>query len=207
MVAALLLVSACQQAGPPSAAELALASQVGLTDSAFAIIRAIAAAPLSGLQPLDSVGAPLPPRGVSFGLRQSRVTATIARLRERLGPGYLIFESDRGFNITPDSIGIIIGTDPFDILRVRGPDGINHDITADSVLRIVQAWDKRFALQITGAGMDWFEARFITPPTDWLSFAKEVYAVCPDVVDQGTESVEALAQEMQRTNVLYCWWD
>ncbi len=202
-------VAACDKPAPakPTAGERALATQVGLSDSALAIIRQIAAGPLGELRPLDSLGTPQAPRGVSFGLRQDQTRSTIARLRDRLGPGHLVFVSDRGYGITPDSIGIITGTDPFDILRVRSTDGINYGIDADSVLRIVQAWDQRFSLQITGAGMDWFEARFIVPPTDWLAFAREVHAVCPDVVEQGTETVEALAKEMREANTLYCWWD
>jgi hypothetical protein len=40
-----------------------------------------------------------------------------------------------------------------------------------------------------------------------LEFAKEVYQFCPDVVDQGTETVEALASERKRTNRVYLWWD
>jgi hypothetical protein len=40
-----------------------------------------------------------------------------------------------------------------------------------------------------------------------VAFAREVYAFCPDVVDQGTGAVEALAAEMSRTNTLYLWWD
>ena len=56
-----------------------------------------------------------------------------------------------------------------------------------------------------GAGLDWMEARFVNPPKDFTLFAKEVYDFCPDVVDQGTETVDALAKEMQRTNTLYLW--
>ena len=39
------------------------------------------------------------------------------------------------------------------------------------------------------------------------AFAREVYAFCPDVVDQGTETVEALAAEMKQENTVYLWWD
>jgi hypothetical protein len=40
-----------------------------------------------------------------------------------------------------------------------------------------------------------------------LAFARDVYAFCPDVVTQGAKTVEKLAAEMDRENVLYLWWD
>jgi len=40
-----------------------------------------------------------------------------------------------------------------------------------------------------------------------LTFAKEMYKVCPDIVDQGTGSIEALAEEMKKTKRLFFWWD
>ncbi len=55
--------------------------------------------------------------------------------------------------------------------------------------------------------MDWLQAEFVTPPSDWNSFAQEVYEFCPDVVDQGTGSVEALSLELQQMNGVYLWWD
>jgi uncharacterized protein DUF4253 len=195
------------QKAPPSADERALAVAVGLTESAFMAIREMTSDPLQPLRPTDSTGNVLPARGVSFGLDQNKTQRTITALRERLGPGYLVFKADQGYGITPDSIGIVVSTDPFDILRVRSTDGINYDIDHDSVLALVRTWDRQYGLEITGAGLDWFEARFITPPADWLAFAKELYKVCPDIVDQGAESVEALADEMRRTNTLFCWWD
>jgi hypothetical protein len=38
-----------------------------------------------------------------------------------------------------------------------------------------------------------------------LTLAKEAYKVCPDIVEQGANTVEALATEMKRTGRLYFW--
>ena len=58
-----------------------------------------------------------------------------------------------------------------------------------------------------GLIFDWFEAAFETPPKDYTKFAREVYAFCPDIVDQGAGSVEELAKEIERTKSVYLWWD
>jgi hypothetical protein len=202
------LAVACDkpQAVPAAGSEPDLAS-AGLSDSALSAIRATARGPLGALQPLDSLGNVLPARGVAFALPQNQVAGTIARLRTRLGEDYLVFIADRGYGYRPDSIGIIRSDDPFDMLRVRSTSGPNYDIAADSVLALARLWDKEFGLELVGAGTDWFEARFLKRPTDFLALARVVYALCPDVVEQGTNTVAALAAEMAKTNTLFCWWD
>ncbi len=62
-------------------------------------------------------------------------------------------------------------------------------------------------LTVIGAGLDWTEARITRPPADMLPFARAVYQFSPDVVDQGTGSVEELAKEMRRSGTVYLWWD
>ncbi|WP_157314941.1 DUF4253 domain-containing protein [Chitinibacter sp. GC72] len=42
---------------------------------------------------------------------------------------------------------------------------------------------------------------------DALMLAQEQYLYCPDIVDQGTETVEALARSLLRSPVWYFWWD
>ena len=86
-------------------------------------------------------------------------------------------------------------------------DGINYNIDNDSLLDLIRVFDKKYALQLTGAGGDWCEFSIDHPPTDWMTLAKEAYKVCPDIVDQGTGTVEKLADEMKRTKRLYFWWD
>jgi hypothetical protein len=98
-------------------------------------------------------------------------------------------------------------TNPYDYLAVVRTDGINYDLEHAQVLARYREWADRFGLSLVGAGQDWLEAEFSSQPSDWLAFAREVYEFCPDVVEQGTNDVETLAQEMRSTNTLYLWWD
>lgn len=84
---------------------------------------------------------------------------------------------------------------------------VNYDISPEMVIARLKKWDAEFGLVLSGVSFDWMEAQFKRRPGNMLEFAKEVYAFCPDVVDQGTETVEALAKEMKRTNTLFLWWD
>jgi hypothetical protein len=60
-----------------------------------------------------------------------------------------------------------------------------------------------------GAGYDWIDANFIVLLTDqeMKSFAQEMYEFCPDIVEQGTGSIEELIEEIKETKKLALWWD
>ena len=44
-------------------------------------------------------------------------------------------------------------------------------------------------------------------PEDLAAFADEVYDFCPDIVEQGCDSVEALAEAIAETSTVFLWWD
>jgi len=123
--------------------------------------------------------------------------------------GYTIFVLDLnfGFQNKPDIIAILSSTDKYQILTQVQTDGINWEIDNDSLINIIKRFDKKYSLELVGAGDDWCEFTINKQITDWMALAKEAYKVCPDVVEQGTGTVEILAEEMKRTNRLYFWWD
>lgn len=123
--------------------------------------------------------------------------------------GYSIFLLENNFNIDskPDNIGVLKTVDKYTILKQIATDGINYDITNDSLISIIKNFDQKYSLELIGASGDWCEFIIHNEPESWIQFAKEVYKVCPDVVDQGTGTEQALADEMKRTKRLYFWWD
>lgn len=123
--------------------------------------------------------------------------------------GYSIFILDRNFGLDnkPDNIGVLKTSDKYEVLRQIKTDGINWDIDNDSLITIIKAFDQKYSLDLVGASGDWCEFIIKKEPASWMTFATEVNKVCPDVVDQGTGTVEALAEEMKRTKRLYLWWD
>lgn len=123
--------------------------------------------------------------------------------------GYSIFLLENNFNINnkPDNIGILKTTDKYTVLKQIATDGINYDITNDSLISIIKVFDKKYNLELIGASGDWCEFIIQNEPKNWTQFAREVYKVCPDVVTQGTDTVQALADIMKKTKRLYFWWD
>ncbi len=149
-------------------------------------------------------------KGLVFTEANSKSYDLIFSLKDKFKvQGYSIFLLENNFNINhkPDNIGVLKTTDKYQVLKQIGTNGINWEITNDSLISIIMTLDKKYALELIGASGDWCEFIIHNDPKNWAQFAKEVYKVCPDIVDQGSETVEALADEMQKTKRLYFWWD
>ncbi|MBP6127765.1 DUF4253 domain-containing protein [Flavobacterium sp.] len=149
-------------------------------------------------------------KGLVFGEKNSKSYELVFNLMDGFRKkGYTIFLLENNFNIDNqlDNIGVLKTTDKYSILKQIGTNGINYDIDNDSLINIIKRFEKKYSLELIGASGDWCEFVINSEPKDWTKFAKEVYKVCPDVVDQGTGTIEALSNEMKNTKRLYLWWD
>lgn len=129
------------------------------------------------------------------------------KIREYERKGYLVFLSEMNFGYDKDEVTILKSNDQFDIIKAVQTSGINYDHYNKDVIEKLKEWDNKYPFVITGAGYDWINAEFIEQPDDMFAFAQEVFEFCPDVVWQGADSVETLADIMAESNTLYLWWD
>lgn len=97
--------------------------------------------------------------------------------------------------------------DQFDILRYQATNGGNYGIDTDSIVNVLKRWDEKYKIEILGADYDWVEGQFLNPPKDFNELANSMYHFCPDIVIQGTGTVDALEDELSQSNQLYLWWD
>ena len=204
--ATLLLISCARRGEPVSHDHATLARDVGFP---AAVVLAIgnAGERLRRLAPGADYGDPRPAAGLTIDVPQHRVSDVLAALRTQLGGDYVVFRSKQQVGTAPDEVSVLRSTDQFDALRIMRTNGTNYGISVDSVVARLTQWSAAYGLVIRGAALDWVEAEMAHPPTDMAAFADTVYALCPDVVDQGTGTVAALADEMRRTRILYLWWD
>ena len=163
---------------------------------------------LSHLQAVDAEGKPVPACALSIMVRQRDLTETVPALRQRLSPaGYQIVRSNCDRFTSHDTVSVLRSDDPNAIVRLKQTNGCNYDIYPEDVITRLEDWNQRFGIEVTGADVDWVEAAFKQAPPDMNAFANEVYEFCPDVVEQGTETVEALAAEMTASGRVFLWWD
>jgi hypothetical protein len=164
-------------------------------------------------RPYATFGSDEHTRGVASVLvEESKLDGVIDTLRAQLPPGWWVFQSKQYFageHVGHAEIAVAPGRTQFDMLRVAHSDGANYGLGTEAVIQKLQAWDAKYklGLDIRHAELDVVEARLAHLPDDVDAFAREVYAFCPDIVDQGTETVEALAKELRAHHVLYLWWD
>lgn len=201
----LILVTACGTELSP--AETKLSGDVGIDKDIAKTIRAHGNA-IERLMGLTEEYESFEANGIVLSTTKNSGEAVLEKLREELeGTPYAAYMLDQGFGLGPDSIAIVTNSDPYDYLKTVRVNGINYDVDHPDVIERYRTWDELYGLELVGAGMDWLFAEFEASPSDWNAFAREVYEFCPDVVDQGTGTVELLASEMQNMNAVYLWWD
>lgn len=98
-------------------------------------------------------------------------------------------------------------SDPYKLMEFAETNGANYDIETSHIIDKYKKWDNEFGITPIAIGFDFCECQIKNKNIDYKKLADEVYEFCPDVVDQGTETVEALEEEMRRTGSIYLWWD
>ena len=77
----------------------------------------------------------------------------------------------------------------------------------EGLIKKIRGYHERLGLDIWQADGGSIEADIERLPADVAAFAAEVYEFCPDIVEQGLETVEALAAQIRETKRLSLWWD
>ncbi|HEY0062830.1 MAG TPA: DUF4253 domain-containing protein [Telluria sp.] len=88
--------------------------------------------------------------------------------------------------------------------------GWNECPSAEEHAALFKYWGEKFGATVACITGDVIEMQVARPPGSReaaLELAKEQYLYCPDIVDQGTESIEALAAGLIDSKVWFFWWD
>jgi hypothetical protein len=73
-----------------------------------------------------------------------------------------------------------------------------------------RSWRDRYGVELVGMGFDTLNFRVARKPAskeEALDLAREQYAYCNDVVDQGVETLSNLAAALMADDWWYFWWD
>jgi hypothetical protein len=107
-------------------------------------------------------------------------------------------------------VALVPTTRPWEVAaHLRLGDWNEHPAPAAHVA-MHRSWHERYGAEIVGATHDVVEMRVLRPPGDRegaLELALEQYVYCADIVQQGTDSIEALAAGLVEAPVWYFWWD
>lgn len=135
----------------------------------------------------------------------------LPRIRSRLEPGMLAYIGTTQWlgDEQPDGVEVAIGqgNSQFDILRQARSDAANYDMTTEDLITKLQDYDTQYGIDIFHAETDTIEFRLLRVPEDMDAFARDLYEFCPDIVDQGVGSLEALKASILQNQQVYLWWD
>lgn len=86
---------------------------------------------------------------------------------------------------------------------------VNYDIDESQHATVLRRWSGQWGLEVVGLSLDILSARIarpVTTPEERLARAMEIYLYCPDAVDQGDGSIDALAAGTSLPAIAL-WWD
>lgn len=88
--------------------------------------------------------------------------------------------------------------------------GWNECPNAEEHAAVFKYWGEKYGATVACIADDVIEFQVARPPAtreEALRLAKEQYIYCADIVQQGTETIEALASTLLNGKVWYFWWD
>ncbi len=135
----------------------------------------------------------------------------LQKLRQELGPNLVAFIGNTQWlgeeQHDGDEIVVGLGASQFDMLRIARSDGINHDLETEDLIAKLTEYDSRYGIDIYHAESDTVEFVLGRMPEDLTAFCQDLYSFCPDVVDQGTGSIDKLEDEIEARGQVFLWWD
>jgi hypothetical protein len=108
------------------------------------------------------------------------------------------------------AIALLPTTTPWEVPAYLPFGGWNECPDPHEHLAVMKGWYELHGAEPFGYGGDVVEMFVTRPPQDLpgaRALAREQYAYCADIVDQGTETVEDLARGLVASSAWFFWWD
>jgi ankyrin repeat protein len=148
--------------------------------------------------------------GYLFHVKTGRLDLEgLADLQARLLPrgAFVSCCGDGAPHGTPGSLLVLPTEDRYDALAVLGTNGCNEDVTTCDIIRWLMQREQNQPFSLLWIENDTLKGRFHDPIADPEELAQSMYDLCSDIVEQGCQSVEALAEELAEGRWLFFWWD
>lgn len=159
-------------------------------------------------QPFENEEGPVP-GGYTFAVPHEKAESLLRKAHtDFLAKGCYLFRHEQsfGFGGQPDQFVLLPTTNKFDVMAIVAVNGANYDLYTAGIIQWMKQLEQEQPYVLTGIGFDYMEGYFTTPIQDPRGLARRMYSFCPDIVDQGTETVDKLASELKKGE-LYFWWD
>jgi hypothetical protein len=142
---------------------------------------------------------------------ERKAVELMKELRKQLPTGLVVFIGTTRWlgDFKPHGVELVVGPgqSQLDIIRHARSDACNYDLTTEDLVAKLAQYDKQIGIDITHAETDTIHFELLKLPDDLQSFAGDLYEFCPDLVDQGCGSLDALAEQIKQQRRVCLWWD
>lgn len=110
----------------------------------------------------------------------------------------------------PIYVGLVPTRTPWQVPSILNFGGWNACPQPAEHSAILKYWLERYDAELLTVTNDVLEFRVGRPPSDResaIALAKEQYLYCPDIVEQGTDTIDRLAAALLGSPVWFFWWD
>jgi hypothetical protein len=107
-------------------------------------------------------------------------------------------------------IGHVPASSAWEAVIELGFGGFNECPPPETQAAYLRHWNERYGAELFGLGTDTLECMVERPPIDRdaaIALAEEQYWYCTDIVEQGTETLDALAAALMNGGAWFFWWD
>jgi hypothetical protein len=121
-----------------------------------------------------------------------------------------VWDPARGAALQTIYIALFPTADPTEVPAYLDCGGWNAFPETEVHMGLMRRWRDRFGARLIGHSHDTLTFHVVRPPhtlAEALVLAEEHYAYCPDVVDQGFETLDALAGALLNAATWQFWWD
>jgi len=108
------------------------------------------------------------------------------------------------------TVALLPTTNPWEVPAWLNYGGWNECPVPEVQVAVLKRWHGQYGAEVVGVAWDIMELRATKPPDSRdkaLALAREQFIFCEDIVTQGVNSVEALAQSLLNGKIWYFWWD
>lgn len=108
------------------------------------------------------------------------------------------------------SVALMPTPNGWEVPAILGYGGWNACPPPEIHVALLNQWHARFGAELACIDRDVIELHVARPPAsreEALRVAREQYLYCPDIVDQGAGTVDALAATLKGGTAWYFWWD
>jgi ankyrin repeat protein len=145
--------------------------------------------------------------GVSFHVHSSKTVELGPLQRECLAKGCYVFTPRVSHGDRVSALAALPTSDKYEAIAYMQTNGCNFGLGPGGIIKWLKKLEKEQPFVLTGIGHDFLDGSFTRPIKHPKALARRMYKFCPDIVDQGCGTVEALTEVLKEKRRLFFWWD